>query len=800
MKSLKAIFLLTCGLILLAASELTAQQEKETCLNEQQTYYSAVEINDVLCGYSIDRECMIDDNGKNVLYQTANITVKLTVLGSGVDINMNFEFKVEPETMSWYESRVEINQGGAIITNHTRVIGDTAYFYEMSQAHPKKIPLGPDIKFESNLSYPHIYADFILGGSEEKTYQVFDIFTGEVIEKKYVKKVFEDQVFNDSVYQTLLLEETDMSRGLSARVWFDAGNGLPLKTIVAGRHIYLSDKSVVGRITKVDFDNVIFARVDKIIPDFQNLSFMKVAARIQSAGEPITVESLNQPGQKFTGTVENNFIDGIFELEPVRYDGKNAPPFPPDFSADESLAVYLEPAMLIESDNPLIAEEARKITESSADSWEAAVRLSQWVAENIMGAVPGGTSAINTYTTRQGECGSHSRLMAAFCRAVGIPARLAVGCMYSTSYQGSFGQHAWNEVYMGDAGWIPVDATIFEYDYIDAGHIRLGEQTSFQPEKMEILDYKVGSGETTEINDIVPDVYSLFPGKYTNLVNNTVYTVIYKDNALAVDIPGQMVLALNDADEQGKFYPKLTRQICFSFHQDTEGHVDLMTLTQTVNIPRKEDADTNYTGVPETYAPYTGSYALAPAKIDFDLTYEDGMLSMPDLLNRTTQAVLLSAVNDAWTDSNGIYEISFLTDANGKVTHMLASINFRCPKGEPAALVIEPIIYESGIEVALEKYAAMKDAAQGQYLFTERLMNTLGYKLLSQDKLTEAIEVFKINAQEHPDSFNVYDSLGEAYMKNGDKDMAVINYEKSIQLNPNNENGKSMLEKLNKMK
>ena len=125
--------------------------------------------------------------------------------------------------------------------------------------------------------------------------------------------------------------------------------------------------------------------------------------------------------------------------------------------------------------------------------------------------------------------------------------------MYSTSYQGSFGQHAWNEVYMGDAGWIPVDATIFEYDYIDAGHIRMGEQTSFQPGKMEILDYKVGSGETTEINDIVPDVYSLFPGKYTNLVNNTVYTVIYKDNALAVDIPGQMVLALNDEDEQGKF-------------------------------------------------------------------------------------------------------------------------------------------------------------------------------------------------------------------------------------------------------
>jgi len=48
---------------------------------------------------------------------------------------------------------------------------------------------------------------------------------------------------------------------------------------------------------------------------------------------------------------------------------------------------------------------------------------------------------------------------------------------------------------MGDAGWIAVDATAFEIDYIDAGHIRFGEKTSFNPVSMEILEYEVADNE-----------------------------------------------------------------------------------------------------------------------------------------------------------------------------------------------------------------------------------------------------------------------------------------------------------------
>lgn len=48
----------------------------------------------------------------------------------------------------------------------------------------------------------------------------------------------------------------------------------------------------------------------------------------------------------------------------------------------------------------------------------------------------------------------------------------------------------------------------------------------------------------------------------------------------------------------------------------------------------------------------------------------------------------------------------------------------------------------------------------------------------------------------HPDSWNAYDSLAEAYMKKGDKKSAIENYKKSLQLNPDNADGKTILEKL----
>ena len=72
----------------------------------------------------------------------------------------------------------------------------------------------------------------------------------------------------------------------------------------------------------------------------------------------------------------------------------------------------------------------------------------------------------------------------------------------------------------------------------------------------------------------------------------------------------------------------------------------------------------------------------------------------------------------------------------------------------------------------------------------------MGYLLLYGGREMDGLQAFRKNAQEYPQSSNVYDSLGEAYMKMGQKDLSIQNYEKSLQLNPKNDNAVRWLKKL----
>jgi predicted alpha/beta superfamily hydrolase len=78
----------------------------------------------------------------------------------------------------------------------------------------------------------------------------------------------------------------------------------------------------------------------------------------------------------------------------------------------------------------------------------------------------------------------------------------------------------------------------------------------------------------------------------------------------------------------------------------------------------------------------------------------------------------------------------------------------------------------------------------------ESFVNNCGYMQLRAKNIDEAIDIFKHNIENFPASWNVYDSMGEAYTVRGNKELAISNYEKSIRLNPNNEDGKEMLKKL----
>jgi len=113
------------------------------------------------------------------------------------------------------------------------------------------------------------------------------------------------------------------------------------------------------------------------------------------------------------------------------------------------------------------------------------------------------------------------------------------------------------------------------------------------------------------------------------------------------------------------------------------------------------------------------------------------------------------------------------------------------------AQTLSATIASSGIDAAAKQYSDLKATAPATYNFDENELNNLGYQLIRANKFKEAIRVFQINVEAFPKSGNTYDSLAEGYMDDGDKALAIANYQKSLQLNPKNRNAVLMLQKLN---
>lgn len=131
----------------------------------------------------------------------------------------------------------------------------------------------------------------------------------------------------------------------------------------------------------------------------------------------------------------------------------------------------------------------------------------------------------------------------------------------------------------------------------------------------------------------------------------------------------------------------------------------------------------------------------------------------------------------------------------------IRGILYEKPYAAPRRSLVDQLaglIKEKGLTDALVAYKGLKDR-KTEYYLREEEMNQLGYTLLQGGKVREAIEVFKLNVEAFPRSWNVYDSLGEGYMTDGQTAPAIKNYERSIELNPGNTGGIEALKKL-KMK
>lgn len=115
---------------------------------------------------------------------------------------------------------------------------------------------------------------------------------------------------------------------------------------------------------------------------------------------------------------------------------------------------------------------------------------------------------------------------------------------------------------------------------------------------------------------------------------------------------------------------------------------------------------------------------------------------------------------------------------------------------ESASAMLAQAIDEGGVEAGLARYRELVALDSADVYFDENEFNLLGYRYLGEQKVDAAIAVFEINVERFPDSWNVYDSLGEAYGVKGETERAIQLYRRSVELNPDNGNGIQAIERL----
>jgi len=193
---------------------------------------------------------------------------------------------------------------------------------------------------------------------------------------------------------------------------------------------------------------------------------------------------------------------------------------------------------------------------------------------------------------------------------------------------------------------------------------------------------------------------------------------------------------------------------------------------------------------------YAGRFLVNPDRV-LTILKEGGQLYAQPTQSPRLELFAVSETEFVRGDANVRY--TFVRGADGKVGSVRIQFdggNSDAPRMSKGAMIPYEMLMAGKAAEAVEAYRKIKREKPANSAVQEARLNDLGYALLQESKLSDAIAIFKLNVELYPQSSNTYDSLGEAYMKNGDKALAISNYAKSLELDPKNKNAANMLEKL----
>ena len=200
----------------------------------------------------------------------------------------------------------------------------------------------------------------------------------------------------------------------------------------------------------------------------------------------------------------------------------------------------------------------------------------------------------------------------------------------------------------------------------------------------------------------------------------------------------------------------------------------------------------------KSLSPFPGRY-MVDSNRSLTVSLEGGRLMGKETGESAFELLPISAAEFIRTDATVTYAFADGKGApSGGLTMKSARGTRTAPRAAEGAKAPADWLEAGDTVRAITGYRALWKKDPKDPIVAEARLNSVGYSLLSDKRMAEAIALFKLNVELHPDSWNAYDSLAEGYMKNGQKALAIKNYEKSIGLNPKNVSGAKKLEELKK--
>lgn len=461
-------------LLMVQLSPLLAQAQGTATSQES---WDAVFIGGKRVGAIYTRVTPIEDKGKSYIRVEVTTTLTFKRLNDSVTVRQRFG-TIETPGGEVLRLDTRSNSGGDDIRTFGDLNGEGQLVLTMEgngQSKTQKLAWGKDIR--GPYAVEQSLARNLIKAGEERSLKSYVPDLNNVITIKLMARKVEPVELGGGVKRDLMKVDSQVIGSDGKRIpeldttyWSDE-SGQILKTFTDAFGGYIT-----YRTTKASAEAPIVAeRLDLLAT-----SIIKTTTKIKSS------ETVRQAKFQLVSNdlnLKEVIPDDIRQELKVDSDGKagtltvttqdrKSGPEGPEKLADE----YLMPSPLINSDDNRIRDVTASATKGLSDDWEKVVAINNWVSKNLRrkNFAVAFAPASTVVRTLSGDCTEHSVLLAAMCRAAGIPAKTAVGLVYVDSL-GGFGFHMWNEVYV-NRRWVAVDAT-FRQTEVDATHIKLGESS-----------------------------------------------------------------------------------------------------------------------------------------------------------------------------------------------------------------------------------------------------------------------------------------------------------------------------------